>query len=124
MTKKVDKKLTRSKTQKAIRKGELIKIPCEVCGNIKVDCHHTDYRDHLSVMWLCHDHHMQWHRDNGYPQYEQRVGTTRERHEFGTIVVSEEALIKARKVAKNRKESVSQYVSSLILSEYNILKNL
>ncbi len=44
---------------------------------------------------------------------------TKPRQEFRAITVSLEALKQARKVAKKRKESVSYYVSSLILKNYD-----
>ena len=45
-------------TAKAIRNGELIKEPCEVCGSIKSEPHHDDYSKPLSVRWLCRKHHI------------------------------------------------------------------
>ena len=41
----------------AIRSGKLIKQPCEVCGEIKVEAHHDDYTKPLDVRWLCPAHH-------------------------------------------------------------------
>lgn len=49
----------------AIRDGKLVKQPCEVCGCKKVHAHHTDYANPLDVMWLCTEHHEQWHKENG-----------------------------------------------------------
>lgn len=49
----------RGKINNAIRDGKLIKNPCEVCGEIKVEAHHTDYRSPLKVTWLCRKHHME-----------------------------------------------------------------
>jgi len=49
----------------AIRDGKLFKQPCEVCGDIKVHGHHCDYNKPLEVMWLCAEHHSQWHSENG-----------------------------------------------------------
>lgn len=46
----------------AIRDGRLLKEPCEVCGNERVDAHHDDYSKPLDVRWLCRKHHMQHHR--------------------------------------------------------------
>lgn len=46
-----------------IRKGDLIKLPCEVCGtNEKVEAHHDDYSKPLDVRWLCRKHHQEHHR--------------------------------------------------------------
>jgi ribosomal protein L37AE/L43A len=46
----------------AIRRGELVKQPCEVCGEIKVHGHHDDYSKPLAVRWLCMTHHWDVHR--------------------------------------------------------------
>lgn len=45
----------------AIRRGELIRGPCEVCGEAKTDGHHDDYSKPLSVRWLCRTHHIEAH---------------------------------------------------------------
>jgi len=45
----------------AIRRGELVRKPCEVCGEIKVDGHHEDYSKPLDVRWLCRVHHIEAH---------------------------------------------------------------
>lgn len=49
----------RNKVAVALRNGRLTKLPCQVCGNLKVEAHHTDYRKYLDVMWLCRKHHME-----------------------------------------------------------------
>jgi len=41
----------------AIKKGVLIRRPCEVCGATKTHAHHDDYRKPLDVRWLCFRHH-------------------------------------------------------------------
>jgi len=41
----------------AVRDGRLIKQPCEVWGEIKVEAHHDDYTKPLEVRWLCNKHH-------------------------------------------------------------------
>lgn len=45
----------------AVRDGRLIKSPCEICGALKVEAHHNDYRSPLKVRWLCFKHHRQVH---------------------------------------------------------------
>ena len=57
------KEAMRSVTKQAIKKGFLIKQPCEVCGNDNVDAHHEDYTQPLKVMWLCRLHHMRLHAE-------------------------------------------------------------
>jgi len=63
------------KAQYAIKTGKLKKQPCEVCGNKKAEKHHEDYSKPLEVKWLCHKHHMEFHRNKAldglmtYAQY-------------------------------------------------------
>lgn len=50
----------RNATNYAIRSGKLIRQPCKVCGDIKVDAHHWhgyDKEHELDVQWLCRKHH-------------------------------------------------------------------
>jgi len=46
----------------AIRRGDLIKQPCEVCGSAKrTHGHHDNYSNQLLVRWLCPKHHKDVH---------------------------------------------------------------
>jgi uncharacterized Zn finger protein (UPF0148 family) len=45
----------------ALRSGKLVRQPCEVCGNPKVETHHDDYTKPLEVRWLCRTHHLALH---------------------------------------------------------------
>lgn len=47
--------------KEAVRIGQLVRQPCEKCGNPKTHGHHNDYSKPLEVRWLCHSHHMQFH---------------------------------------------------------------
>jgi len=49
----------------SIRDGKLFKEPCEVCGCPVTHAHHSDYLKPLNVMWLCPEHHKEWHWKNG-----------------------------------------------------------
>lgn len=44
----------------AIKKGSLIRQPCERCGG-KANAHHESYDHPLIVKWLCGSHHKQRH---------------------------------------------------------------
>lgn len=44
----------------AIKKGRLLKQPCEVCGG-DAEAHHDDYSKPLEVRWLCPLHHAREH---------------------------------------------------------------
>lgn len=53
----------RSKVLTAIRSGNLVKQPCQVCGEMEVEAHHEDYSKPLDVWWLCKPHHAARHRE-------------------------------------------------------------
>jgi hypothetical protein len=55
------KSIARVRTARAIRSGQLIRQPCEVCGNAKSEAHHPDYSKPLDVRWLCRVHHRMEH---------------------------------------------------------------
>ena len=52
-----------SRVQRAIKSGDLIRKPCEVCTNPDSHAHHDDYRKPLVVVWLCAQHHKDRHRE-------------------------------------------------------------
>ena len=60
-----EKRRAQVAAQRAVKKGLLVKQPCEVCGAKKVQGHHDSYdKDkQLDVRWLCHKHHMEHHRE-------------------------------------------------------------
>jgi len=52
------------KVQNALKRGRLVKAPCERCGTTdQVQAHHEDYGKPLEVMWLCPKHHKERHRE-------------------------------------------------------------
>lgn len=48
----------------AVKKGQLQKKPCEVCGELKVEGHHDNYNEPYKVRWLCKKCHTEWHKHN------------------------------------------------------------
>lgn len=48
---------------KALKKGELQRQPCAICGATKVEAHHRDYSKPLDVVWLCRSCHFKIHFD-------------------------------------------------------------
>ncbi len=58
--------------EKAIRKGVLVPLDCEHCGERyrfkdgrnAVQAHHDDYNKPLEVKWLCQKCHYEWHKKN------------------------------------------------------------
>lgn len=49
---------------KAVKRGEIQKQCCEICGSANVQAHHSDYTKPLDVIWLCPKHHA-WIHDRG-----------------------------------------------------------
>lgn len=60
------KHLAHRMTQAAIKNGTIIPMPCEVCGELKVEAHHDDYTKPLAVRWLCKKHHWEERKRNGH----------------------------------------------------------
>lgn len=56
------KNKVRASTKGAVKRGVIKKEPCRVCGNQKSEIHHIDYSKPLEIMWLCREHHMEWHK--------------------------------------------------------------
>ena len=48
-------------TYRAYKSGILVRQPCEICGELKSEAHHDDYKLPLTVRYLCKKHHMQFH---------------------------------------------------------------
>ena len=46
----------------AEKRGELIRQPCQVCGDPKADGHHENYAKPLDVTWLCRKHNKERHK--------------------------------------------------------------
>lgn len=45
----------------ALRRGDIRKQPCEICGSEHSEAHHEDYAKPLTVKWLCRQHHVAQH---------------------------------------------------------------
>lgn len=45
----------------ALASGKLVRQPCFICGERRVEGHHPDYDQPLSVVWLCLAHHRETH---------------------------------------------------------------
>lgn len=51
-----------SAVARAIRNGDLKRMPCQMCGSeLGVHAHHDDYSQPFNVMWLCVVHHKARH---------------------------------------------------------------
>lgn len=58
------RKKSRSKAYDAVRRGILIRKPCEKCGSENSEKHHEDYDMPLDVQWLCRPCHLDLHQQN------------------------------------------------------------
>lgn len=52
----------RNTVQKALNRGKLKRLPCQVCGHSKTEAHHNDYAKPYDITWLCRKHHCELHR--------------------------------------------------------------
>lgn len=57
------KDIARSIANMAVRRGHLVKKPCEKCGKANAEKHHDDYSKPLDVRWLCMRCHREEHAD-------------------------------------------------------------
>ena len=57
-----EKQKARTKLAYEIRVGRITRKPCVICGEVKSQGHHEDYKKPLDVIWLCEIHHKQIHR--------------------------------------------------------------
>jgi len=57
-----EKNKARTELRSKVKQGLVIKQPCEVCGEKKVQGHHSNYSKPLEVNWLCVKHHGEIHR--------------------------------------------------------------
>ena len=47
---------------RALRDGVILKSPCRICGEAKVEAHHEDYSKPLDLLWYCRRHHTRLHQ--------------------------------------------------------------
>lgn len=65
-----DRYLARNLLHSYVLTGKIIKKPCQICGDIKTQAHHTDYNKPLNVQWLCFNHHFE--ADGRRSKYDNR----------------------------------------------------
>jgi hypothetical protein len=54
-----EKQKARNMVLTALANGKLVKKPCKICNELKVEGHHEDYSKPLKVVWLCKKHHVE-----------------------------------------------------------------
>lgn len=59
-----EKKRAEDAVYRAIRRGDMVRQPCSVCGE-RAHAHHADYARPFEVMWLCALHHARQHAAEG-----------------------------------------------------------
>jgi hypothetical protein len=52
-----------------VRSGKIVRHPCVICDEKKVEGHHWDYSKPLDVFWLCRAHHVAVHDRRNLPAY-------------------------------------------------------
>lgn len=57
-----EKRYAHKAVEYAIKRGDLARKSCEVCGDERSHAHHDDYSKPLEVMWLCQPHHRDRHK--------------------------------------------------------------
>ena len=75
-----EKIVARKITYLAIRKGTLVRQPCEICdSDVDIAAHHDDYSKPLEVRWLCRKCHHKWHMENtpNYTGYKNNLRTNK-----------------------------------------------
>lgn len=45
----------------AVRRGEIQKEPCRMCGSKRSEMHHPDHELPKLIVWLCRKCHLEWH---------------------------------------------------------------
>lgn len=55
------KHLARWIVSRAIKSGNLERLPCSGCGGLQAQAHHSDYSKPLMIVWLCRKCHQEVH---------------------------------------------------------------
>lgn len=71
---KSEKGRAAQKLRDAVRRGDIVRGKCEVCGEEKAQGHHPDYSKPLEVRWLCARHHREEHLFKPWQNQLRRAG--------------------------------------------------
>jgi hypothetical protein len=67
------KQKSRTLANNGLKRGKLIRKPCEKCGDSKAEMHHEDYDRPLEVIWLCRKCHLDLHTERNRSQALEEV---------------------------------------------------
>ena len=95
----------------AIKRGDLTRLPCEVCGSFPTDGHHDDYSKPLSVRWLCRNHHIEHH-----VKARAEIGVYKEYRPTFTFRLGHEAAEKLSAIKDRTGQNSGKLIEDLIMS--------
>lgn len=123
------KELARRSISNALKEGKIIKPKsCDLCTleYSKLEAHHTDYGKPLFVYWLCKTCHGLTHKKNHPLNPRNTIQTpmplTWKGNEYATVsfAIPFENYIVIKKIAKDKKITVSKLLRGVILQEFPV----
>lgn len=97
----------------AVKRGELVRGVCEVCGSDKAEGHHEDYDRPLCVRWMCRLHHAQFHRAYGIGR--SGVYTSKSKTGLKSLSLSPRMFKRVKRHADLDRRSIGSMISILFL---------
>ena len=64
---RTDKPIPDKQKARIMANKYLAQQPCEICDRWDAERHHSDHTWPLTVLWLCPEHHAEWHRLHDNP---------------------------------------------------------
>ena len=95
------KEAARQAVQYALRRGILVKQPCQICANPRSEAHHHNYNEPLNVGWFCKKHHQAIHQNTVLPWPElslDRKAFEQAQRELGDSANLREVLARAQQI--------------------------
>jgi|ERR1041384_5705766 hypothetical protein len=60
----INRTTIRKQTRDLIKKGIIVRVPCQRCGGDKnLQCHHRNYKNPKNILWLCQKCHVVCHNN-------------------------------------------------------------
>lgn len=98
-----------SMVTRAVKLGELTRLPCEVCGGLPAQAHHDDYSKPLDVRWLCKKHH-----DEHHVRRRKELGLYKKRGQNYTFRLTFPAIARMAEIKKQTGKGYSQVIDMLL----------